>query len=340
MQMAVKKILFAFYPLFVKYNHGIALLSALCKERGIETSLFLLDDPEGFINYLEGKHFDYVGFSCVTVHDYELSIPFIIIAKRMGFTILLGGVYFRRTEKAEEVPYDHLCKGEAETLPDFILDSDDQLFREKMLCEALNDLPLPDYQLFRDIPFERDNPVLQGKRILPYSSSRGCPFDCSFCEVKGQPKILRFRYKIGRELAFLAAKYGPDLFFITDELMPYYNTRWLDAWEGFAYPFAGYIRADIQTAQLEALHERGMIACIFGVESGDEEYRNAVLGKRLRNADVYRTVDTLQRLGIDYATFWMSGTPGETFAINAQTRKMARSLGGHSYIWHYENLFV
>ena len=64
-----KKVMFVFYPLYVKYSHAVALLSALCKQKGIETELFLCGDVEGFVKRLEGSRPDYVSFSFVTEHD-------------------------------------------------------------------------------------------------------------------------------------------------------------------------------------------------------------------------------------------------------------------------------
>lgn len=332
----VKRILFCFYPLYVKYNHGVALLSSLCKSSGIETDLYILDSIENFAEYLKLTSADYVSFSCVTAHDYKKCIPFMQAAKKAGKTVLLGGVYVRRGTPID-APADYICRGEGETLPDFILNGDDRLFREKMLCEDINALPLPDYEMFRDIPFERSH-LLKGKYVLPYYSSRGCPYRCPFCEVSLQPEVLRFRYKVKEDLQYLLKKYQPDLFFIGDELLPYYNERWRDSWEDFSYPFFAYIRADISPYQLEWLIQRGMIACAFGIESGDEKYRNEVLGKRLMDADIYRTAELLNKHGVKHVTFYMTDTPKETFAIKAKTYKMAKDLGGYPFIWQYENL--
>lgn len=328
-------VLFCFYPLYVKYNYGIALLSALCKEKGIETGLYILDDVERFAGYLTEVKPDFVSFSCVTVHDYEKCLPFMYEAKRQGKTVILGGVYVRR-EVPLDAPAHHICRGEGEILPYFLLHGDDRLFRELMRCEDLDTLPLPDYEMFRDIPFERTS-LIQGK-VLPYYSSRGCPYRCPFCEVSLQPPGVRIRHKVEKDLTYLLETYSPDVFFIGDELLPYYSEKWRDSWGEFRHPFFAYIRADISPAHLEWLIGRGMIACAFGVESGDERYRNQNLGKNLKDRDIFRTVETLNRLNIVYAPFFMTDTPNETFTIKAKTARMAREIGGYPFIWKYENL--
>ncbi len=330
------RVLFCFYPLYVKYNHGIALLSALCKERGIETDLYILDDVDHFGEHLHKNDYDYISFSCVTVHDYKKCLPFIVEAKIRAYKVLLGGVYIRRGTPID-APVDYLCRGEGETLPDFILSGDDRLFRERMLCNDLNALSLPDYDLFRNISFKRSH-LLQGYYVLPYYSSRGCPYRCPFCEVSLQSEGVRFRYKIKEDLTYLLRIYSPDIFFIGDELLPYYNEMWRDSWGDFRHPFFGYIRADISKEQLEWLINRGLVACAFGVESGDEKYRNEVLGKRLKDIDIFRTVEILNRRNIKYVPFFMTDTPKETFIIRAKTHRMAKEIGGYPFMWKYENL--
>lgn len=337
--MAVERILFTFYPLYVRYNHGLALLSALCEEKGIDTDLYILDDVQRFTDYVTSRKATHIAFSCVTEHDYKLCLPFMKAAKGLGCILYLGGVYIRRGLPSD-APVDYICRGEGETLPDFLLYGDDRLFTEKMLCRDINALPLPNYELFKNIPFERGTPFLEGKKVLPYYSSRGCSYKCSFCEVQGQPRALRFRCQVQDDLRILSEVYSPDIFFMGDELLPYYNERWRDSWGDFRHPFTAYIRADISEESLLWLHDRGMVGCAFGIESGDERYRNEVLNKNLTDKDIYRTVGLLKKLDIKYAAFYMTNTPQETFAIRAKTCRMAQEIGGYPYIWEYENLFA
>ena len=337
MAVIQKKILFAFYPLHIKYNHAIALLSALCREKEIETDIHLLNTEDMFLKYILSSQPDYIGFSCVTKHDYEMCLPFMEIARHLGIETIAGGVYVRRIGYA---PVDHVCKGEGESLPDFILKENTELFMKDLYTENLNSLPLPDYELFKNIPFKRGMPVLEGKKVLPYYSSRGCPHKCSFCEISYQSGKVRIRTRVKEDLSYLSEKYHPDVFFIGDELLPYYSPEWRDSWGKFSHPFVAYIRADIQEDQLKFLHDRGMTGCAFGVESGDEVFRNEMLNKNLSDADIYNTVEMLHKYNIQYVHFYMSDLPGETWEMTAKTHRMATSLGGNYLIFKYENLEV
>jgi radical SAM superfamily enzyme YgiQ (UPF0313 family) len=332
------KIMFAFYPHFVAYNHGISLLSALCKERGIEVSLCILSDVEAMLHQIEMDKPDVVGFSCVTIHDYRNCLPFIREAKVSGKIILLGGVWAGFGLPVDPA-VDYVCRGDGEALPDFLLNGDTRVFERRMVCPNIHNLPLPDYELFRDIPFDRGFSCLKGKKVLPYYSSRGCNGSCSFCQVRHQPKGVRIRARIKEDLITLDA-YGSDIYFMGDAGLPHLNVRWRESWEDYGHPFFAYIRADIKPSSLEFLISRGMTCCAFGVEAADEQYRNTVLRKNLSNDEILRTVDILYRNDVAMVSFFMADTPGETPEQREQTFAMSKAMPGQSFVFSYEELGV
>ena len=330
------KALFCFYPLNVKYNHGIALLSALCKQKGIQTELFMLDSLDDFRVRLQDWPSDSVNFSVVTSKDYELSVPFMELARKQGKIVMLGGTWTGLGHPICE-SVTRVCRGEGERLPHFILQGDDLLFRESMVWADLNSLPLPDYELFKGIPFDRGIPETNGKFCLPYYSSRGCPYPCRFCQIRYQPKF-RVRTKVEEDLTEVVARCHPEVLFIGDAQLPYFVPAWRESWGNFRHPFVAYIRADIKPDDLLWLIDRGLIGCAFGVESGDEKYRNEVLKKGLSDGDLWRTVDSLKRSGVWYVPFFMTHTPEESFSQRTKTVQMAERIGGRPFIWKYEEL--
>src|SRR6266545_2766133 len=90
------KALFCFFPVPVNWNNGIAVLSSLCKQRGIETELYRLNLLQEFIDYLRGKQYDLVSFSFVIKKDFDLSFKFVEAALLMGYKVAMGGTYLRR----------------------------------------------------------------------------------------------------------------------------------------------------------------------------------------------------------------------------------------------------
>ncbi len=281
---------------------------------------------------------DFVGFGMVTGQEYNFCLPFMRQVKAMGIPVLVGGVYVRRGAYIDPGAVDYVCRGEGEILSDFILDGKTDVFDRPYLHENLDDLPMIDYTRFTGYEFDREIPFLKGIRILPYHSSRGCPYQCSFCEVKFQSRKVRIKSLIRKDLTYLQEAFKPDLFHIMDELIPYYNEVWCAEIEDAQVPFMAYIRADISAEKLHFLIQNGLRVAIFGVESGDEKYRNEILKKNLLDDDIYRTVGMLKAYGIYYVHFYMVGGPYETPGIKAKTLGMARGLEGFPIIWQYEDL--
>jgi radical SAM superfamily enzyme YgiQ (UPF0313 family) len=332
----VVKILFAFYPLFVNWNHGVALLSQLCKDRGIETELYILKSPSKFYKYLQDNKYDYICFSSTIRPDFVKMEQYLIAAGLTKHKILLGGTHF---SLFKEFKYRYpVCLGDGETLPDFLLNGDDKLFKEKIVCKDIDNLPLPDYELFKGIKFNRSVPGYSN--IIPYVSSRGCTEACTFCQIRFQAPGVRIRFKMEEELSYLKDHYNPDLFWILDATPPYFNTRWRESWGEFRHDFACYIRGNIKSFELEWMIDRGMKACLIGFESGNERYRNEVLKKNLSDAEIWRTVDTLKKHNVAFVPFFMNNTPGETPEIAKETLDMANKMNVPGILWEYKELIT
>lgn len=328
------KAVFAYYPLVVNWSHSCDLLAEICRARGIES--FVLPMDEKFFGKVEFVTPEFVCFSFVTVHEYARCFPFVDAAKKTGAKVLAGGVLARKGHRFVEGLFDAVCRGEGETLPDYFLFGDDSLFQSKLEDENIDVTPwcgnVSGYEFSRGIPF------FEGLKIVPYSSSRGCPYDCAFCESKFQGNKVRIKSSIKKDMKRLYELKTPELFYLLDELPPYYNPEWRDQFDGNPYPFQCYIRADISPENLDFMIRNGMRSCAFGIESGDERHRNEVLKKGLSDAQVFRTVETLNRRGIFYLPFFMVGSPGETDETRMKTEAMARTIGGYPITWNYEDL--
>ncbi len=333
-----KRVLFAYYPFKVHYNHGIALLSSILRNKGIEVFVIELGQLTHIKKIIKELKPDYVGFSMVCAQEYNQCLPFMKEAKKIGACVLVGGVYPRRGAFIDPSACDYICRGEGEILSNFILNGDKTIFETPYIHDDLDFLPLPDMNHLTGFEFDREIPFLKGIRIIPYHSSRGCPYSCSFCEVQFQPKKIRIKSTIREDLEILSNKFRPNLFHIMDELIPYYSEKWRSQMDGNKYPFMAYIRADIPQDHLEFLISNGLKVAVFGIENGDEDYRNKVLRKELMDYDIYRTVAILRANKIFYVPFYMIHGPFETDEIRGKTIGMARGIGGFPVLWEYEPL--
>jgi radical SAM superfamily enzyme YgiQ (UPF0313 family) len=99
-----------------------------------------------------------------------------------------------------------------------------------------------------------------------------------------------------------------------------------------------YIRADIKPDLLLWLIDRGMKGCAFGVESGDETYRNTVLKKNLTDDQLWNTIEILEKHSIWYSASFISKTPGERMHHQMKTAQMINKIKGYTFLAPYEEL--
>ncbi len=329
----MKSCLFTYYPLFVDFSHAAALLKAICNKSGLDVGLTRLDDT--FSAKIKG--YDVISVSFVCDEDYKASLPYMQIAKDAGKEVIAGGVYARRGAKVEIA--DKVCRGEAEgQIVRYLVDSDKRIFNEVGYSADISSLPLPDISQVKGHEFHRNMPWLQGLKIIPYQTARGCIGKCSFCNCRLQPAGIRIKKTIRKDMCELNRIHRPDLFYLLDELPPYYLKEWRDQWEGSYYSFMSYIRADIKPEYLEWLIAHGLKVTAFGVESGDERYRNRVLKKNVTDMDIYRTVGILNRHNVICTAFYMVDGPGETDRMKKKTEEMTARLGVRSIVHPYQDI--
>ena len=332
----MKSILFTYFPAFVLWSHACSLLTAICKEAGINADYEPLW-PGFFERMLE---YDVIGFSFVCDADYQMSLPYLRAAQAAGKEVIAGGVYARRGGYIDPELVDLVCRGEAEPIVGYLKDGDLSIFKEKYYQKSIDGLPMPDLSHYTTYELHRGYPFLQGVRIVPYQSSRGCCSPCAFCEVRYQPKGLRMKHTIAADMVALNEKYHPNLFWFAEELPPYYSDEWRDQMKDIFFPFMCYIRADIEPEHLEFMIAHGMKVACFGIESGDEQFRNEVLRKNLMDYQIMRTVNTLKKNNILYLPFYMNGVPGETKEIVQKTLDMMQTVGGYPTLWKYQDLRI
>jgi radical SAM superfamily enzyme YgiQ (UPF0313 family) len=330
------KILFVIYAAPIAYSHGVAVLSACLKEAGYSTALFVANGNLEEFKVQLGRGWRAVCFAHCIKKDFDLLEPYHEAALASGVEVLMGGTYHRRNNPNRYDGVVKICRGDGERIADYFDSGDTAIFDHPQRCQNLDALPMADYALFEQIPFDGHIKNFPEMRKLPYTISRGCVGKCSFCEVRHQGGGVRIRYTALDDLDRLAEQYNPELWFFTDELFPYHNQRFMASFLARVNrPFFAFIRADIPRDTLAAMLDVGMVGCAFGVESGDEAYRNEVLGKGLTDTEIHRTVELLRERGCYFAHFYMVGTEGETFAVRLKTDKMAMSLGGVPMIFDY-----
>lgn len=184
---------------------GVLILGTMMKERGWDVEVYVEDLRR--IDFEAVAAADLVGISTITPtapRAYALADK----VRQMGIPVLMGGphVTFLSEEALEHA--DFVIRGEGEkplnafidawekagsfdNVPNLSRKKDGRVVHNPMqpFEKDLDALPYPDFSLLKP-----DQPARRFSPPIPVQTSRGCPFDCSFCSVTGMfGKKYRFR---------------------------------------------------------------------------------------------------------------------------------------------------
>ena len=236
------------------------------------------------------------------------------LCKGHGKRVVVGGPYVSTSvEKLSAA--DHIFVGEAEaTLPEFVRDferGDARRIYKAAERPALSATPIPDFQLVD----------LQHYSAMSVQYSRGCPFQCEFCdiiEIYGRVPRTKSNDQMLAELdALLQAGWRGPVFIVDDNfignkrnvrrLLPH-----LAEWsERKGYPFTLMTEASVNLAEDEELlgwmRRAGFRRVFLGIETPVEEsLKEAQKGQNTRR-NLLDSVKTIQSYGIEVMAGFIVG---------------------------------
>jgi anaerobic magnesium-protoporphyrin IX monomethyl ester cyclase len=193
--------------------------------------------------------------------------------------------------------------------------------------QNLDELPRPAYEHF---PLRKYR--LFGKAVLPIMTSRGCPFQCSYC-VSSRMNGIRFRARSPKnvvdELEWLRDTHGADAFSFYDDAFTLDIARACEICEeiknrNIGLPWDCQTRVDQITKEVLAkMREANCQLVSFGVESGNQKILNAVK-KRTTIEQNERAIRWAKEAGLPVAMSVIIGYPGETTDTLKQTLDFIR----------------
>jgi radical SAM superfamily enzyme YgiQ (UPF0313 family) len=163
---------------------GLAILASILKKRGHDVLIvdYQLVHNAPSVDFFVNKFKpDVIGLSIYTANFNEAEdIKKGIIKIAPDIPLLVGGphptLYFEEMSKDENI--DYVVVGEAELSIIDLVENAKKQKNAKIISSAeianLDDIPHPDYMLFYKYEFIRSYPIM---------TSRGCPYNCSFCPV-------------------------------------------------------------------------------------------------------------------------------------------------------------
>lgn len=240
-----------------------------------------------------------------------------------GKTVVAGGPLFT-SEHAEFPEVDHFVLNEAElTLAEFVRDFEAGQARRVYTATGYPELGATPVPLWRLAELRR-----YGSMSLQYS--RGCPFDCEFCDVTakfGHRSRTKPAQRVLAELdALAAAGWRGSVFFVDDnfignqrklreELLPA-----LTEWQRLHHrPFNFYTEASINLADDAALTRQmvaaGFDAVFIGIETPEEAGLAECNKRQNRGRDLIADIKRLQRAGLEVQGGFIVGFDSDTVSI-------------------------
>ncbi len=194
----------------------------------------------------------------------------------------------------------------------------------RQLLPNLDILPIADRDLMLNEGFVTENNIM---------TSRGCPFNCSYCgaQVIWKRKVRRRSVQnVIQEIEYLF-KRGPsrsvnfwDDSFTSDRTYTKEMTDALKKFDGLR--FSCITRLDlVEQESLVQLKEAGCSMILFGIESGNNDILK-LIDKKMTRELIKRKTGMVDAAGIPWLGFFIMGYPGETRENILQTLAFMKEL--------------
>ncbi|MEA2039233.1 MAG: B12-binding domain-containing radical SAM protein [Thermodesulfobacteriota bacterium] len=297
---------------------GLLTLGAMLPK---EWSIRLIDTN---ITNLTEKDIGWADFAFISAMVVQRDSARQIIArcKEAGLKVVAGGPLFTNEyEEFEDV--DHFVLNEAElTLPSFLADMEQGCARRIYKTSEFSDM--------RETP----TPMWELADIKRYASmniqfSRGCPFDCEFCNVTalfGHRVRIKSAQQIIQELDVLYnLGWRGQVFFVDDNFIGnkrYLKTQLLPAiieWRrgkrGIQFNTEASVNLVDDEPLMEMMVEAGFDTVFIGIETPDEESLAECNKKQNKNRDLVECVKRIQRAGLQVQGGFIVGFDSDTLSI-------------------------
>ncbi len=332
---------------------GLAYIASTLKNYDIEVKI--IDAPslglglEKTLNKIASYNPEILGITTTT----PLADSAYLLAKkarRLVKWIIMGGAHPTALRKKifQECPeIDFLFLGEAEeNFPEFVLaliqkkqissypngiltpDSS----TEPVIVSDLNKLPLPSWDL---LPMERyRHPLFPGKKLATIISSRGCPYQCIFCDksVSGSRWRARSADNVLKEIEELYFQEKVQAIIFYDDLFTLDTERVIEVCKGIikkdikiSWKCEGRVNI-IDEEMLYWMKKAGCRIIAYGIESANQKsldwLKKGVSIKQIKDA-----VANTKKAGIKVLGYFIFGIPVESYEEALESIQFAIDLG-------------
>jgi len=276
---------------------------------------------------------DYALISGMTVQR-ESARQIIAACRQAGVKTVAGGPLFTSEHEAFE-DVDHLVLNEAElTLPRFLADLErghPQRVYTTSEYPDIQDSPVPQWHLAE----------LKRYAVMSIQYSRGCPYNCDFCNVTAlfghRPRTKTAQQIIAELDGLYALGWRGSVFFVDDNLIgnkKHLKTELLPAlieWQKpkGKLPFNTEVSINLADDQelMEMMVEAGFSMVFIGIETPDEDSLNECSKRHNTKRDLLGDVRRIQRAGMQVQGGFIVGFDNDTPSIFQRQVDFIQSSG-------------
>lgn len=308
-----------------------------------------LDPPMGLLyiaSHLEKNYVDVDVLDLSGNSDWDVAIPFADIygitsyIATLGITesiaklcrlknakaqVIIGGAH--ASVRPQDFPYaDKVVRGYGEA-------------PMLALCGKQATVDLFEFPAFNKVNLGSYSRLIDGKPSVPFLTSRGCPFKCSFCGLASMHNI-NGRYHMMKpdvaatQLCRIKNELGIDRLNFQDDIFTMNRPRLfkiLEAVKELGFRFSCMGRAGYDTEETyEKLAESGCQQIAWGIETGSQ-YMLDRMRKEIKVQDNYNVIKWAKKYGIVSRAFFMIGFPGETRETIEETKRFIEKSDPDQY---------
>lgn len=344
------------------YSIGLAYIYSVLEKEGHEVKLLFLNNYDE--DFSEQKLFecfetfkpDVIGFQIFSMNRISTFKAIENLKKcSLQTHIIIGGIHTSVMYKQIIEKYPHVIavigEGEyavseliksfesnttLETIYDIAFYKNGQVVQTKPreLIHDLDSIPFPKHEVFFD-----NEP---NRTIGHIITSRGCPYDCSFCCLK---VISKRQYRkrditnVVKEIKYLKQKYPrlnhiqmhDDTFLLDNSRVIQFCKMVIE--ENLELTFECNARVKpISSDMFYWIERAGFTKIMFGLETGSEKLLKSI-HKNINKNDAIKLFETLKPFKFTITTFLMCGFPGEDNKTISETINLVQTTQKIHYNW-------
>lgn len=323
--------------------HAVATVAALTPEQH-EVEIHDEHMRGSSEKILKDKKYDIIGIS-ITANQLKRSLEIAENCHRLcpDAVVVAGGIGVEVLVQKNQGLFDVVFHGEAEeTWPAFLVDYEKGSYQKtykSIIKPDMTKVPAPRWELL-------------GKDILHYNSvllqtTRGCPFDCSFCDViytygrkprsKTIDQVLNEVRKLN-ELGITMVFFADDNFAGNKKYVKELLRKLIPLNNSFRVPLGFFTQLDITVAQddelLELLADANFYNLMIGVESVSEESLKEMNKKQNIGISPVEAIKKIQSYGMSVLTHMIIGTDTDDVSVFEKTARFVQDANVVFHICH------